>query len=138
MVKYKTLNELQVIAQDFTQKLAGGQVYGLNGELGAGKTTFVQFVAQSLGIQEIVNSPTYTYLKVYNIPGSDNILVHVDAYRIKSGFDVDSIGLADYLVDDKAIIFVEWAENIRDLLPEKAKYLNFKILSEKREIEGEI
>lgn len=138
MAKYKTLEELQLIAQDFVFKLTGGQVYGLNGELGAGKTTFVQFVAKALGIEEVINSPTYNYLKVYEIPNSENILIHVDAYKIKSHLDVDSIGLTDYLNDDKAIILIEWAENIRDFLPSKTKYINFKVLAEEREMLDEI
>lgn len=104
--------------------------------MGAGKTTFTQFLAQALGIEENVTSPTYNYLKTYSIPHQNLVFVHVDAYRLKSNEDVDSIGLNDYITDSNTIILIEWVNNIIDFLPAKTKLINFKVEGEVRLIEG--
>jgi tRNA threonylcarbamoyladenosine biosynthesis protein TsaE len=136
MVKFEKIEQLKNITKEFTQQLKSGDVIGLNGELGAGKTTFVQFVAQFLGITEVVNSPTYNYLKVYPIPETGTNLVHVDAYRLRTQADIDSVGLTEYLADPNNIIFIEWASNIADLLPGKTQYYIFEVRGEERSIEG--
>lgn len=102
-------NENQLIDQAyrFGKELKAGDVVILNGELGAGKTTFVKGIAKALGIKEEITSPTYTISKLY-----DNILCHVDGYRILN----EDIGLED-LQQSGYIICIEWAVNIGDYLP---------------------
>ena len=87
-------------------------IVGLSGELGAGKTTFVQAVARALGVQESVTSPTFVILQRYKTahPLFTN-LVHVDAYRL-SPKEKDTIGFADYLNNPRNLILVEWPENL--------------------------
>jgi tRNA threonylcarbamoyladenosine biosynthesis protein TsaE len=138
MVKYKTLDQLKEIARQFSSTLKGGEVIGLDGRLGVGKTTFVQFVAKNLGIEELITSPTYNYLKVYRIPASQLSLVHVDAYRIKDALEIDSIGLSDYLKDEKSIIFIEWSQNLKKYLPKRTLYLSFDNNGQEYTIEGDI
>jgi len=101
-------------------------VLSLIGDLGAGKTTFVQGVAIGLGIKEPVKSPTFVMLKEYNYNGGR--LIHVDAYRLPSNFE--DIGLEDYW--GQANVLIEWAENIVGLLPANNINISFTHLAQTR------
>ena len=93
-----------------------GQVYTLNGDLGVGKTVFTQGVAAGLGITEPVSSPTFTIVQVYEegrLP-----FYHFDVYRIGDIEEMEEIGYNDYFFGE-GICLIEWAELIRDILPEK-------------------
>ena len=93
-----------------------GQVYTLNGDLGVGKTVFAQGVAAGLGITEPVSSPTFTIVQVYEegrLP-----FYHFDVYRIGDIEEMEEIGYDDYFFGE-GICLIEWAELIRDILPEK-------------------
>lgn len=93
-----------------------GQVYTLNGDLGVGKTVFTQGVAAGLGITEPVSSPTFTIVQVYEegrLP-----FYHFDVYRIGDIEEMEEIGYDDYFFGE-GICLIEWAELIRDILPEK-------------------
>lgn len=93
-----------------------GQVYTLNGDLGVGKTVFTQGVAVGLGITEPVSSPTFTIVQVYEegrLP-----FYHFDVYRIGDIEEMEEIGYDDYFFGE-GICLIEWAELIRDILPEK-------------------
>jgi len=105
------------------------EVVALIGDLGTGKTTFAQGLAQALGIEEKIKSPTFVLLKEY---GSEfGKLVHVDAYRLEVNFE--DIGLTDYF--GQAIVLIEWAERLEKLLPKNAKKVYFKHVNEnEREI----
>ena len=98
-------------------ELAGpGTVIALDGDLGVGKTVFTQGFAAGLGIEEPVNSPTFTILQVYEegrLP-----LYHFDVYRIGDVEEMDEIGYEDCFYGD-GVCLVEWAERIREILPEQ-------------------
>ena len=94
-----------------------GQVYCLNGDLGVGKTVFTKGFAKGLGIDEVISSPTFTIKKSYEegrIP-----LCHFDVYRIEDEDEMEEIGYEDEFYGD-GVSLVEWAENIRGILPEDA------------------
>ena len=93
-----------------------GQVYTLNGDLGVGKTVITQGVAAGLGITEPVSSPSFTIVQVYEegrLP-----FYHFDVYRIGDIEEMEEIGYDDYFFGE-GICLIEWAELIRDILPEK-------------------
>ncbi|MFZ5392101.1 MAG: tRNA (adenosine(37)-N6)-threonylcarbamoyltransferase complex ATPase subunit type 1 TsaE [Patescibacteria group bacterium] len=92
--------------------LGKNKVVGLEGELGAGKTTFVKGLAKAMGVDQNIKSPTFVLLKEYS--GKKGLLVHVDAYRL-DGIKNDDLGLGDYF--DRAIIIVEWYQLIENILP---------------------
>jgi tRNA threonylcarbamoyladenosine biosynthesis protein TsaE len=97
------------LGKAFANKLKPGDIVCLNGELGSGKTTFVQGLAEGFGIKDFVRSPSFTIINEYR---SKNIkLYHVDLYRLGSG-DIDSIGLEEYLYGG-GVCVMEWAERIK-------------------------
>ena len=93
-----------------------GEVYTLIGDLGVGKTLLTQGVAAGLGIEEPINSPTFTILQVYEegrLP-----FYHFDVYRIGDESEMDEIGAEDYFYGD-GVCFIEWADIIKGLIPSK-------------------
>ena len=100
------------------QQAQAGQVYTLTGDLGVGKTVFTQGFARGLGIEEPVNSPTFTILQVYE--GGRLPLYHFDVYRIGDVEEMEEIGLEDYIMGD-GVSLIEWADLIEEILPEKRR-----------------
>ena len=96
----------------------------LSGDLGAGKTTFTQVVAKTLGVEETVTSPTFVLEKIYQLPselGGETPkftrLAHIDAYRLESGSDLASIGFDELMQEVGNLILLEWPEKVSDMLP---------------------
>ncbi len=113
-----------------TQKKA--YIVGLTGELGAGKTTFVQEVAKALGVSSVVASPTFVVVRVYPLTRITHTpfkrLVHIDAYRLVSG-ERDTIGFGAYAENPENLILVEWPERLPGA-PAFDTRLEFKVVSE--------
>ena len=100
-----------------------GQVYCLNGDLGVGKTVFTQGFAKGLGIQEPVNSPTFTIVQPYE--GGRLTLWHFDVYRIGDLSEMDEIGWEDCFYGD-GVCVVEWSSQIEELLPDDAIHISIE------------
>ena len=100
------------------QQAEAGQVYTLTGDLAVGKTVFTQGFARGLGIEEPVNSPTFTILQVYE--GGRLPLYHFDVYRIGDVEEMEEIGFEDYVMGD-GVSLIEWADLIEEILPEKCR-----------------
>ena len=131
-IKVKGIEETKKLANNFAAELIGGEVVLLNGDLGAGKTTFTQYVFKALGVKETVTSPTFAILKSYN---GRFKLHHFDTYRITTEEAIES-GFDEIFEEKDSIIFVEWSENIKDLLPNKTITINIKYINEnEREFE---
>ena len=101
------------IAIEFAQKLSGGDVVCMYGDLGAGKTEFVRSMASALGIKDYITSPTFTIINEYK---GDTDLYHFDVYRIADSDEMYEIGYDEY-IDGDGICVIEWAELIEDILP---------------------
>lgn len=112
----KKLEDTEKLANEISKKLNGGEVIGLIGELGAGKTTFTQSLAAALGVKRIVKSPTFTVLQTYKTKNKLT-LCHVDAYRISNPQELEALGFFDYLSDPKTITIIEWADRVYKNLP---------------------
>ena len=124
-------------AMKFAHKLKGGEIIGLIGELGSGKTTFVKGVAEELKVAEIITSPTFLMLKPYRGKiGKQTIeFVHVDAYRVETIEDIKSVGIEDYIGRTDVILVIEWADKIKEILPQDTFYIKFTNLdNSKRKI----
>ena len=118
-------HKTRLIAKRFAQRLTGGDVLGLIGNLGAGKTVFVKGLAAGLGIKKNIASPTFVLMKIYPIPGPRQIkfLVHVDACRIKSSKDLLAVGAQEYFNRPDTVVAIEWADKIKKILPKKTKLI---------------
>lgn len=126
-MKYKSRSDYQT--REIAKTLAKNIPYGiiaLSGELGAGKTTFVQGFAKSLGIKDKIISPTFVLIRQHSIPNSNRLLYHIDLYRLDSRDDLKTIGLAEVLSNPKNIILIEWAEKAEKYLPKKVTRVEIK------------
>jgi len=118
------------LGKKFSASLTGGETIALIGELGAGKTTFAQGLAQGLGIEGRIVSPTFILMRTYGN------LYHIDLYRLEKDIDeeVKNLGLTDIWGKKENIVVVEWAEKITEMLPENTIWINFEILDNGRKI----
>lgn len=115
-IQTNSVDHTMKVAEKLASLLKPGDVITLEGDLGAGKTTFTKGIAQGLGVKRVVNSPTFTIIKEYK---GELPLYHMDVYRLEDS-DED-IGFSDYF-DADGISVVEWAHFIEDYLP--SEYLN--------------
>jgi len=127
--------KLKEIANNFVNRVVLGGVarksalvVALFGELGTGKTTFTQYVAEVLGIKERVLSPTFILERIYKLDGIKNFdnFIHIDAYRLDNAEDLDPLGWADILKNPKNIIFIEWADKVENILPKDVIKIRLK------------
>ncbi len=132
-----SFEDTQSLGEEFVTKLKPGDIVFLHGDLGSGKTTFVQGVAKGLGIKTRVISPTFIVLRTH---ATNNRMIkklfHLDLYRLESKEDVKSIALGDLTGDPEAVTIIEWPEILNDSI--KAIEINFEYLNENsRKIEIE-
>lgn len=99
----------------------------LTGELGSGKTTFVQGLAKGLRIGGRIISPTFIIVRSYKLKGKVKLLFHVDLYRLEGdlGREIENLGLKEIWSDPNNVMVIEWAEKIKDYLPEGTKWVRF-------------
>lgn len=125
-MEYKTnsLEEFNAEAKRFARTLTPGKeatVVALSGDLGAGKTAFVQVVAREFGVEDQVNSPTFVIEKIYACSEGQFVrLVHIDAYRLKNSHDLEVLGWDEVVADSGNLILIEWPENVVDAIPQNA------------------
>ena len=118
-----SVEETWEVARRLAADLAPGSVVCLEGDLGSGKTTFVQGLAAALGVPGRVTSPTFCLVQEHGADGGP-LLVHMDLYRLSSEDDVLAIGWEDFL-SRGAILAVEWPERAGDLIPADATHVSF-------------
>jgi len=108
--------------------LRGATVLGLQGDLGAGKTTFVQALAQHLGVAEVVTSPTYLIMRSYETRNEQfTTLVHMDAYRIESLAELAPLRFSEILARPQTLLLIEWVERVVEALSAAVPTLTFTI-----------
>jgi tRNA threonylcarbamoyladenosine biosynthesis protein TsaE len=117
-----SLEETHKFAKEFLQSLrpqeSEATVVGLYGNLGAGKTTFTQAIARELGIDQPITSPTFVIEKIYEIKHKNFArLVHIDAYRLESGGELQNLNFEELVSNKNNLIFIEWPENVKEILP---------------------
>ena len=128
-----SVEETWELAKMLAAELKPGDIVCLEGDLGAGKTTFTQGLAAALGVPGRVTSPTFCIVQEHRSP---SLFVHMDLYRLHGEDDVIAIGWEDYLAEG-AILVVEWPERAGALIPAEAKHIVFTHLEgeESRRIE---
>src|SRR3990167_6249009 len=115
MKKYLTNSNLETknLGQKFGKSLKSGDIVLLYGDLGAGKTTFVQGLARGLNITDRILSPTFVLLRTHSVPDNDiKILNHIDLYRIEGKEALDSLGLIETIKESGSITIIEWADRL--------------------------
>jgi tRNA threonylcarbamoyladenosine biosynthesis protein TsaE len=116
--------ETRALARALAAVLPADAVLALHGDLGVGKTTFVQGLAAGLGVTESVTSPTFNVFTLHR--GGSRLLVHVDAYRLTSGAQLEALMIDDFLMPPHCVA-VEWPENVATWLPKTAWHLHLAI-----------
>lgn len=128
-VTTQSAEETRALAREFAATLPPDTTLALHGDLGVGKTTFVQGLAQGLGVHEHVTSPTFAIYSVYR--GAGRTLVHLDAYRLENEQQIEALLLDEFLVSPW-VLAVEWPEKIVAWIPANAQHLTLSIVDGER------
>ena len=119
------LNSIDEAAAQFVDVLDSRRIVAISGEMGAGKTTFIQAVCRVLGVPQIVNSPTFAIINEY-FTGSGESIFHFDFYRIEDPAELFDIGYEEYMYSG-SYCFIEWPEKAESLIPEEALKINIAV-----------
>lgn len=135
----KSAEETQKLGEKLAREIKSGKtavVLCLQGDLGGGKTTFLQGFAKGLGIEEKILSPTFVIMKKFQIPSLNfKHLYHFDCYRINKPEDILELGWKEIILNPKNIVAIEWPERILKILPQSTIIIKFIFIDkDKREI----
>lgn len=128
----KTQKAGQNLAKDVLSRRLGRKavILGLVGDLGGGKTTFLQGFAKGLGVKEKILSPTFVILKRFQLAGKSFVnFYHIDCYRIKDPKDLLVLDFKKIVSNSKNIVAVEWADRVKKILPKETIWIHFKFIN---------
>ena len=133
----KSKEETQEIAEKFAKDLKGGEVLCFYGNLGTGKTTFIQGLAKGLEIKQNITSPTFVLMKKYRSKKQEARIknlnfYHLDCYRLGSVEEAQDLGIEEIWDDKKNVIAIEWADKINDILPKERVDICFEHVDENK------
>ncbi len=126
----KTETDTAKLAKKLAGQFKSGKVIGLIGNLGAGKTTFTQYLAKALGVKQTVNSPTFNIVKEYKVRcqmSNVKCLIHIDAYRLNSPEELEALGVQEYFDNQQTVTVIEWADKVKNILPKDAMIIKMKL-----------
>ena len=112
----ESTDTIHATARKFIEGIGDRRVFAFNGKMGAGKTTFIKAICEVMGVQETVNSPTFSIVNEYEA-ADGRIIYHFDCYRINTVQEALDLGAEEYLYSGN-LCFIEWSENIAPLLPD--------------------
>ena len=124
-IEIKNVEALPEAAREFIANMGDNTVFAFRGEMGAGKTTFIKAVCDVLGVEDEVNSPTFAIVNEYRSATAE-LIYHFDCYRIKKLEEALDFGFEDYM-DSGALCFIEWPENVEELLPGDVVNVNITV-----------
>lgn len=122
----KNSEETKTLGRSFAKSLRVGDVVCLHGDLGSGKTTFVQGLAEGLGIKNRIISPTFIIIRTYKN------FYHVDLYRVEKEDDIKTLGLEEIINDKSRVVAIEWAQKMKNFLPKKRIDVRFSYEGENK------
>lgn len=114
-------------AKAFWNEVGDKKVFAFNGQMGAGKTTFITALCQEIGVEDTMSSPTFSIINEYRSPSGP--VYHIDLYRLKDELEAMHAGVED-IVNSGAVCFVEWPERAPFIFPEDTCWLKLEVLSE--------
>ncbi|OCW92898.1 tRNA (N6-adenosine(37)-N6)-threonylcarbamoyltransferase complex ATPase TsaE [Macellibacteroides sp. HH-ZS] len=115
-IQINSLDSIRESAKAFLAAMDDRTVFAFHGEMGAGKTTFIKAICEELGVEDVINSPTFAIINEYRSETTGELIYHFDFYRINKLSEAEDIGTEDYFYSG-ALCFIEWPEKIEDLLP---------------------
>ncbi|MDR0371669.1 MAG: tRNA (adenosine(37)-N6)-threonylcarbamoyltransferase complex ATPase subunit type 1 TsaE [Prevotellaceae bacterium] len=115
-LEIQSLDTINETVKKFIELIGNRTVFAFNGKMGVGKTTFIKAICAAFGVQETVNSPTFSIVNEYET-ADGKIIYHFDCYRINTIREAIGLGIEEYLYSGN-LCFIEWAENIAPLLPD--------------------
>lgn len=115
-IQIKSLDTIRDAARAFIASMDDRTVFAFHGEMGAGKTTFIKAICEELGVDDVINSPTFAIINEYRSSTTGELIYHFDFYRINKLSEAEDIGTEDYFYSG-ALCFIEWPEKIEELLP---------------------
>ena len=124
-IEIKDIHHIDQAAQEFIAEIGESTVFAFNGQMGAGKTTFIKAVCEQLGVIDVINSPTFAIVNEYETENG-NTIYHFDCYRINKIEEALDMGCTDYF-DSGHLCMIEWPENIAPLLPDDAVTVNITV-----------
>jgi tRNA threonylcarbamoyladenosine biosynthesis protein TsaE len=138
ILQTSNLSQTQKLAEELAKTLKPGDFLAFYGNLGSGKTTFIQGLAKGLGIERRIISPTFIIVRSYEISDQQlatsnqtaRMFYHIDLYRTETKNDLLSVGLDQIIEDKNSIIALEWAEKMGEMLPKKRIEVNLENLGE--------
>lgn len=123
-IQITSLDNIAEAAKEFIAQMGDETVYAFNGEMGAGKTTFINALCKALGVEDdTTNSPSFSIINEYRSDTTAELIYHFDLYRLESLEEAIDIGVEDYF-DSGALCFLEWPERIEDILPNDTVRVN--------------
>ena len=117
-IKINSLDSIHEAAKQFIAAMEDNTVFAFYGKMGAGKTTFIKAICEELGVNDVINSPTFAIVNEYRSDETGELIYHFDFYRIKRLAEVYDMGYEDYFYS-RGLCFIEWPELIEELLPEE-------------------
>lgn len=124
------LADIESTANKFLEVCKNYKVFAFSGDLGAGKTTFINALCKKLGVEETVTSPTYSIIQEYTT-NANEIIYHMDLYRIKNKEEAIEAGIEDCIYSNE-ICMVEWPAKATSIFPDETVYSTFEILSDSK------
>lgn len=115
-ITIKSLDTIQEAAKEFINRMGEGKVFAFYGKMGAGKTTFIKALCETLGVKDVITSPTFSLINEYT-DEKGNSIYHFDFYRIKKLEEVYDMGYEDYFYSGN-LCLLEWPELVEEILPE--------------------
>lgn len=115
-IKIDSLDHIHEAARTFINNMGEHSVFAMYGKMGAGKTTFTKAICEELGVEDVINSPTFAIVNEYRSETTGELIYHFDFYRIKKLEEVYDMGYEDYFYSG-ALCFIEWPELVEELLP---------------------
>ena len=132
-LKIESIDTINETAQKFIEQIGDRTIFAFNGKMGAGKTTFIKSICETMGVKENVNSPTFSIVNEYET-SDKRIIYHFDCYRINKIQEALDLGAEEYLYSGN-MCFIEWSENIAPILPDSLVNVDIEEVEDgKREI----